>query len=75
MAIAKCEQQSPPMGIVRQYVRQVEPVGYPNTAVVCNASGCNNPALIWLDREEERDYNNSERIFNMITGAIKIAVR
>ncbi len=74
MSIAKCEGCGHPQGSKRNYVQAVRPIGYPDSAALCNSSGCFKPAMIWLDEAEEREYSAGERIFMPITGAIKIRV-
>ena len=75
MAIAKCESCGRPAGSKRQYVQPVKPLGFPDSAVLCNSSGCLKPALLWLDHDEVAQYQRGERIFTPITGAIKIRVQ
>lgn len=41
-----------------------EPVGYPNSGLICGAKGCEEPGLVWLTVEEEREYRSAgKRIF------------
>jgi len=51
-----------PKGKRRKYVAYVQPVGYPNTSLICGL--CNNPGVIWLDRLEVSAYLNGQRIFD-----------
>ncbi len=75
MAISKCKEHGPPPGTKRRYIREVEPLEYPNRAILCNRSGCERSALIWLDEEEAALYVNGERTFRLITGAGKVKVK
>jgi hypothetical protein len=75
MAIAKCESCGQPTGTKRTYVQTAKPLGYPQSALLCNASDCFNPAVLWLDRDEAGAYSKGERIFSPITGAVKIRVQ
>ena len=72
MAIAKCEQCGKPAGSKKNYTRAVKPMDYPTQAVLCNAAECLHPAVLWLDSEEDAAYGAGERVFNPITGAVKI---
>ena len=74
MAMAKRETCGAPVGSKKRYEHSAKPVGYPNAAVICNASGCFSPGLIWLDADEWSAYQRGERYFAPITGALKIAV-
>jgi hypothetical protein len=54
----------------------VEPVGYPDTALVCGAKGCAQPALIWLEPKEKTAYDSGARIFECFTGsAMKVRAK
>lgn len=75
MAIAKCVDHGQPLGTKRKYVKDVKPIGYPNPAVICNATNCEAPAMIWLDEDEARAYDNGQRLFfQALTGVLKIRV-
>ena len=54
----------------------VQPVGYPESAIICGRVGCTNPGLLWLEESEWRDYQQGERIF-FIPGhaGVKIKVK
>lgn len=74
MAMAKCSNCGPAKGTKKSYDHSVQPLDYPNRAVICNATGCFEPALVWLDTDEWQAYSGGERYFSPITGAIKIGV-
>jgi len=74
MALVRCEKHGYPKGRTTDYVRSVEPVGYPDTAVVCGLKGCDHPGLVWLTQEEDAAYAVGRRIFQLPTYAVKIKV-
>lgn len=52
------------------YVLEVEPVGYPETAITCNRGGkynCDRPARAYLNREEDeaQAYHDGTRVFQI----------
>lgn len=71
MAIMRCRGHSPTRA-KRDYVAAVEPVGYPNTALVCGSVRCREPALIWLERDEKAAFDVGERIFQAFTSTMKV---
>ena len=74
MALARCKECGEPKGTTNSYVRSVEPVGYPETAAICGSSGCENPALIWLNDGEEKTFISGQSIFKLPTAAMKVRV-
>ncbi len=75
MTLAKCKEFGRPSGKKHAYKIAVKPVGYPNnTAAVCGANGCEKPALVWLNKDEEKEYNAGKRIFKLNTGTMKVRV-
>lgn len=75
MALVRCKQCGAPRGRTRSYTISVEPVGYPDTAVVCGASGCERPGLVWLEQQERMAYNRGQRVFELPTAATKVKVK
>jgi hypothetical protein len=71
MAIMRCRAHAP-HGITRDYVAAVEPVGYPNSALVCGSKQCEAPAYIWLEAVEKVDYDGGARVFQSFIGAMKV---
>lgn len=69
MAIMRCQQHAP-KARTREYVASVEPVGYPATALVCGSKGCEEPALIWLERHEKDGYDSGQRVFEAFVGSM-----
>jgi hypothetical protein len=53
-----------------------EPVGYPDSAVVCGAAGCNERALIWLLGVDAIDYRAGLRLcFPIANNKAKVLVK
>ena len=71
MAIMRCKTHIPE-GRKRNYVASVEPVGYPDTALVCGSTSCKAPAFIWLEDHEKETYDRGERIFKAFTDSMKV---
>ena len=69
MAIMRCAVHQP-KGRTRNYTAAVQPVGYPETALVCGANSCDAPALIWLEADEKVAYDRGQRIFEAFTGSM-----
>ncbi len=76
MALVRCQQHGHPKGRTADYVDvPAEPVGHPDSGVICGLKDCDNPGLVWLTREEYAAYQDGERIFGLATYAVKIKVR
>lgn len=78
MAIARCEKCGRPNKNVKPpgySEKPYFPVGHPNSGVVCGTPPCDNPALLWLKLDEERDYQKGLRVFGMKTHTVKIRVQ
>ena len=73
MAIVRCRIHKP-TGRTRNYVASVEPVGYPETAMVCGSKTCDAPGLVWLETDEKSAYDRGERIFRAFTDTMKMRV-
>ena len=66
MARVQCRDHGPPTGRKVAYsATPYEPVGHPNSGLVCGLTDCRNPGLVWLSTDEERDYGIGERIFGL----------
>jgi hypothetical protein len=74
MSMARCPKHGPPSDSRRPYVQVVNPVGYPNPAVICNMVDCTEPAQLWLDEHEASLYLQGQRLFWTVAGAVKIRV-
>ena len=61
MAMVLCENCGPPTRAVHQFLNSVEPVGYPNKAVICCRRGCSEPGLVCLNEIDEACYDKGER--------------
>ena len=78
MAIARCKQCGRPSGrnVKSRYANQPHfPAGHPASGVVCGKPNCENDALIWLNLDEERAYQDGKRIFGIHTHTAKIRVQ
>ena len=66
MARVQCGDHGPPAGRKVAYsATPYEPVGHPNSGLVCGLTDCRSPGLVWLSTDEERDYGIGERIFGL----------
>lgn len=74
MAIMRCRAHVPKRA-TRNYVISVEPVGYPDTALICGSVQCREPALIWLEQHEKATYDVGERIFQAFTPTMKVRAK
>ena len=70
MAVARCISH-PPRGRTRSYSASVEPIGYPETAMVCGVTECSEPGMIWLEEVEKAAYDRGERIFQAFTASME----
>ena len=61
MALCRClkEHSSPLRGGYNAYVN---PLGYPDTSLVCGIPSCNNVGIIWLKEPELEAYRKGQRI-------------
>lgn len=76
MALCRCIDHSPPIGRAQTYFRSVEPLGYPNsTSSLCGRKKCKNDGVIWLTKEEYKDYESGEKIFPYATAVTKVKVK
>ena len=75
MAIVRCPDHSP-RPRKRVYEMSVEPIGYPETALVCGSKGCETPGLVWLSPKEADAYRGGEIVFEAFSGSMmKMRVR
>jgi len=73
MAIVRCNEH--PLKHARHtYLTSAEPVGYPDTAVICGRRGCDKAGLVLLNSRELDDYNNGQRIFQIHTNTAQVKV-
>jgi len=76
MALVRCRAcRERPTGrghYTRSYVRSVQPVGYPNTAMICGTPSCDQPGLIWLEQDEATAYDGGDRIFRLQSNTTKV---
>lgn len=77
MALARCEDcgRPEPPAFKEKYCFVVDPLGYPNTALVCGRKGCSNPAHVWMDAVDAMTYQNGQRVIDLPTDAAKVKVQ
>jgi len=77
MALSRCKVHENPQGRNgNEYVTNVEPINFPDTSSICGRNNCNNPGLIWLTKEEKKNYDDDKmRIFNFPNSATKVKVK
>ena len=75
MALVRCIEHGNPKGTKHEYVRSVEPVGYPKTGVICGTTGCETSGLIWLDNDESFAYETGQRVFSVATQSVKVRAK
>jgi hypothetical protein len=72
MPVAKCTACGRPSRKHRPYGLMVAPAGYPDSALVCGVSGCEEPAMVWLTTWEAAEYRKGRRVFNLSGRAPKV---
>ena len=72
--MARCAVCGPAVGKRVYYVLACEPLGYPESAVICGVAGCENPALIWLSAWEAEEYRKGRRVFSLSGRLPKVRV-
>lgn len=78
MAIARCERCGMPSKNVKPpgYAAQpFRPVGHPNSGVVCGTPDCEEPAVVWLKKDEARRYEEGQRVFGIHTHTAKLRLQ
>jgi len=76
MALVRCDNCGRPKGRTRKYIREVEPLNYPDTATICGRLRCNKPGKVWLEAHEWEQYQNGIRIFKILfRSTVKIKVK
>ena len=73
MALCRCKEHKPERTKII-YTHFAEPIGFPNTSSICGRSKCRNSGFIWLDKHEENEFQNGERIFKYPSAASKVKV-
>src|ERR1035437_1465085 len=73
MALVRCVNHKP-TGDKKNYVADVNPVGYPKTAAVCGRKECPKPGKAWFTEEEFQRYQKGATIFALDSNVTKIAV-
>jgi hypothetical protein len=67
MALACCDEHRPEL-VDPETVGYALPLGYPHTALVCDVAGCQNPARLWLGKDERNAFLSGTRIFPLPSG-------
>lgn len=78
MAIARCEECGKPTQNVKPpgySENPYLPMGHPNSGVICGRPGCEGPGVIWLKLDEEEQYQQGQRIFEIHTQTAKVRVQ
>jgi len=73
MAIARRDKHTP-TGIKHDYRAYTLPIGYPETAAICGKLGCEEPARVWLTKNDDAAFKRGIRVFNIRTHAVKLRV-
>jgi hypothetical protein len=74
MALVRCEECRVRRNS-KKYIKTVEPVGYPDTALICGTVGCSKPGLVWLTDDESKEYKSGQRIFAPQSSTAKFKVK
>jgi hypothetical protein len=75
MVVIRCANH-PPKGRTKTYVRSLEPVGHPDSALVCGSKYCDASGLIWLEESEAEAYDRGKRIFDaFVSSAMKMRAK
>jgi hypothetical protein len=51
------------------------PVGHPRSGLICGKPFCGGTGLVWLKKDEEKEYAKGERIFGIHTQTAKVMVQ
>lgn len=73
MALVRCEACAKLSR--KPYGQSVEPVGYPNGAVICGTAHCEHPGLVWLWGTELIDYRAHGLAVFAISKQAKVRVK
>ena len=66
MAVARCEKCGPPKRTTRSYSHCHE-LDLPSERIImCGATGCFQPAIVWLTDEEEAQFRDGKREFRVL---------
>jgi len=73
MAIARCDKHTP-KGAKYDYRAYALPIGYPKTAAICGKMDCEEPARVWLTKNDHAAFKRGIRVFNIRAHAVKLRV-
>lgn len=70
MAVSRCQDCGCPDGRRGNVYSTTPhfPTGHPNSGIVCGTGPCQNPGVLWLTVEEENEYLQGRRIFQITGG-------
>lgn len=78
MAIVRCASCGKPTQNVKppSYLDAPHlPAGHPNSGLVCGKQKCEEPGLVWVKPDEEKEYEEGQRVFEIHTQTAKIKVQ
>ena len=77
MVIARCPKcLAASRSFVEAFRTSAEPVGYPNSALVCGIAGCNELAIIWLRGTDALEYRAQQKVcFVIANNKAKVLVK
>lgn len=73
MAVVRCDTCA--RKVRRPHGRPLEPIGYPNLAVICGMPHCSNPGLVWVWGRDLVDYRANGRTCFAISKDVKVQVK
>jgi hypothetical protein len=71
MALMRCRSHAP-VTAAGKHIAAVQPIGFPQSALVCSSEHCEQPAFIWLEGAEKVDYDSGTRVFRVSVDTIKV---
>ncbi len=74
MATVRCEVHGAPKSKKHKWI-SVEPVGYPNDAVICSTRNCSKSGLVWLHEDDKMLYDAGQRMINTWGSTVTLKVK
>lgn len=62
MASVRCRKHVPHSRL-NPYCKTVDPIGYPDGALICSKTGCDEPGLLYLNKQEVEQFSSGVRTF------------
>ncbi len=72
MALARCDDHRPEP-VEPDIVSYALPLGYPATAVTCDVVGCEQPARLWLSKDERDAFVSGQRVFTASGAKVRVS--